>query len=99
MKNHDADARFAGQVGRRAARRALWLLHGERSVASNLAMIGALGWLVITPTLGGVFIGRWIDQRLHSGILWTGAFISAGVALGCALAWRRIRQVQSEDER
>jgi ATP synthase protein I len=85
-------------VGRRAARRAFWQAHGERSVARNLAMIGALGWLVITPTLAGVFAGRWLDRRLASGIFWTGGLIVAGLALGCVMAWRRIQAIEREDE-
>lgn len=61
-------------------------------------MIGALGWLVITPTLAGVFLGRWLDRRLAAGILWTGALLVAGLTVGCILAWRRIQDIQREDE-
>jgi ATP synthase protein I len=92
------ETKLARSVGRRAARRALWLTHGERSLARNLAMIGALGWLIVTPTLVGVFLGRWLDHRFASGIFWTGALLMVGVALGCVIAWRRIEEVQREDE-
>ncbi|MEI9963905.1 MAG: F0F1 ATP synthase subunit A [Caulobacteraceae bacterium] len=88
------DNDLARSVGRRAARSAFWQAHGERSLARNLAMIGALGWLVVGPTLAGVFIGRWLDRRLHSGIFWSGALIMAGLALGCVLAWRRVPELQ-----
>ena len=94
----DADAELTKSVAQRAARRAFWLAHGERSLAQNLAMIGALGWLVVTPTLAGVFLGRWLDHRLGTGIFWTGALIVAGLAIGCALAWRRVQEIQREDE-
>lgn len=94
----DAEAELARSVAQRAARRAFWLGHGERSLAENLAMIGALGWLVIMPTLAGVFLGRWLDRRFGAGILWTGALLVAGLALGCAFAWRRIQEIQREDE-
>jgi ATP synthase protein I len=89
---------LAHTVARRAARRAFWLAHGERSLARNLAMIGALGWLVVVPTLAGVFVGRWLDHRLHAGIFWTGALLMVGVALGCVLAWRRVQEIQREDQ-
>lgn len=85
-------------VRERAGRRAFWLAHGERPLARNLAMIGALGWLVVTPTLAGLFAGRWLDQRLGSHIFWTGGLLTAGMALGCVLAWRRIQQIQKEDD-
>ncbi|HTX50657.1 MAG TPA: AtpZ/AtpI family protein [Caulobacteraceae bacterium] len=95
----NGEAKLAQSVRDRAARRAFWLAHGERSLARNLAMIGALGWLVVSPTLVGVFLGRWLDHRFASGIFWTGALLMAGLALGCLVAWRRIEEIQREDER
>lgn len=92
----DADVKLARSVAQRAARQAFWLAHGERSLAQNLAMIGALGWLVIAPTLAGVFLGRWLDRWFGAGILWTGALLMAGLALGCAIAWRRIQEILRE---
>ncbi|HWA63224.1 MAG TPA: AtpZ/AtpI family protein [Caulobacteraceae bacterium] len=94
----DGDRGFADRVGRRASLRAFWLAHGERSIARNLAMIGALGWLVVTPTIVGVFLGRWLDRRWSGGIFWTGGLIVAGLTLGCWLAWRRIREIEREDD-
>ena len=91
------DRHFAREVGRRAAWRAAWVRTGERPLAKNLAMIGALGWLIVTPTLVGVFLGRWLDRRLDTGILWSGALLTLGVALGCAIAWRRVRQLDREE--
>ena len=63
---------------------------GQRSFARNLAMIGALGWLIVTPTLVGLFAGRWLDRQLGGGITFSGALLFAGVALGGWLAWRRM---------
>ena len=62
----------------------------ERSFAQNLAMIGALGWLIVTPTLVGLFAGRWLDRVLGSGITFSSALLFAGVALGGWLAWKRM---------
>ena len=65
---------------------------GERSIGQNLALIGSLGWLIITPTVVGVYIGRWLDGRVGGGIFWTGAFIVLGVSLGAMMAWNRIKK-------
>jgi ATP synthase protein I len=63
---------------------------GERSLWQNMSMIGALGWLIVTPTLIGVFVGRWLDGRFDTGIQFTGALIFVGICFGCYLAWHRI---------
>ncbi|MEZ5670683.1 MAG: AtpZ/AtpI family protein [Alphaproteobacteria bacterium] len=86
----DADRAMQDAVRQRERRRDFWEKTGERSLGRNLAMIGALGWLVVLPTLGGVALGRWLDDRYGTGIFWTGALIVAGVAVGSWLAWRRM---------
>ena len=84
---------LADPVRRHRERRALWLSTGERPLARNLAMIGALGWLVVAPALLGLFAGRWLDLTLgwpDSGIFWSVSLLFAGVVIGCRLAWERI---------
>jgi ATP synthase protein I len=55
-------------------------------------MIGFLGWVIVTPTLLGILVGRWLDQRLGTGITFAGALLVADLALGCWLAWMRIHR-------
>jgi ATP synthase protein I len=76
----------------RRARRSLWQREGERSIGRNLAMIGALGWTVVLPTLIGIFAGRWLDRHFESGIFWTLGLLVAGLAAGCAMAWNRMNR-------
>ena len=77
-------------VKTRRERRALWEREGERSLGQNLAMIGALGWTIVVPTLLGILAGRWVDRRFDSGIFWTLGLLAVGLALGCMLAWKRM---------
>lgn len=77
-------------VRKREARRARWAREGERSMGQNLAMIGALGWTVVTPTLIGIFAGRWLDRHFGTGLFWTLGLLVLGLAAGCILAWKRI---------
>ncbi|MGC1860990.1 MAG: AtpZ/AtpI family protein [Methylocystis sp.] len=84
-ENHE---RLHEAVKTRRERRALWRREGERSLGQNLAMIGVLGWTIVTPTLLGILAGRWLDRQFASGIFWTLGLLVAGLAFGCTLAWR-----------
>jgi ATP synthase protein I len=77
-------------VKTRQERLARWQREGERSVGHNLAMIGALGWTIVVPTLIGIFAGRWLDRELTSGIFWTLSLLMLGLVFGCTLAWKRM---------
>lgn len=73
---------------RRARRRDLWRQEGEPSTMRFIGQIGVLGWIIVTPILIGLFIGRWIDQRLNSGIFWSAPLMLVGVVIGCWSAWK-----------
>jgi ATP synthase protein I len=79
-------------VERRRARREAWKREGERPLASNLAMVGTLGWLVVLPTLVGTFVGRWLDRKTDMGVTFTSAFMCLGLFAGCFLAWKRVKE-------
>jgi len=85
--NHDDLGRT---VRVRRERQDRWRRDGERSLGQNLAMIGALGWTIVTPTLIGIFLGRWLDRTFAAGIFWTLGLLVAGLSLGCWLAWKRM---------
>jgi ATP synthase protein I len=65
---------------------------GEPSVARRLAQIGVLGWMIVTPMLIGVFVGRWLDRALHSGLFWTAPLLFIGLGLGCWSAWKWVEK-------
>ncbi len=69
-----------------------WKQEGERSIWQNLSMIGALGWLIVVPTLLGVLIGRWLDRTFETGVFFSGALIFLGISVGCYLAWQRVNK-------
>ncbi len=76
----------------RAERRDAWRRSGERPLWLNLSMIGALGWLIVVPTLVGVAAGRWLDNVFGTGITFSAALIFAGAVLGGYFAWQRMRK-------
>ncbi len=75
------------QVRLRAQRHRRWLGEGDASLARRLAQIGVLGWIIVLPTLVGLFAGRWLDRLLHTGLLFSAALLFAGVLLGMRAAW------------
>ncbi len=83
---------LAEAARRRAELERRWKAEGGDSLARRLAQIGVLGWLIVTPTLGGLFLGRWIDRSLGSGIFWSAPLLMLGVGLGGWLGWRWMRQ-------
>ena len=88
----DHPERLDEAVRLRRSQQERWQREGERSVGQNLAMIGALGWTIVTPTLIGIFAGRWLDRMFGSRVFWTLGLLVAGLALGCTLAWKRIHR-------
>lgn len=88
----DHPERLDEAVDKRRERRARWQREGERSIGQNVALIGALGWTIVTPTLIGIFAGRWLDGEFGSGIFWTLGLLVLGLAVGCGLAWKRMHR-------
>jgi ATP synthase protein I len=79
---------LVAQARLRRDRRDRWLREGDMSVGRRLAQIGVLGWIFIAPTLAGLFLGRWLDARLGSGIFWSAPLMFLGVCLGGWTAWK-----------
>lgn len=81
----DALVRGARLEGARERR---WRGDNAPPVARRLAQIGVLGWMVVAPMLAGVFAGRWLDDRLHTGLFYTAPLLMLGAAAGCWWGWR-----------
>jgi ATP synthase protein I len=90
--NQEGRRMMEDAVERRQSRRDRWEREGERPLWKNLSMVGALGWLIVTPTLIGVFAGRWLDGRLDTGVTFSGALTFVGACLGFWLAWKRMNE-------
>ena len=88
-KNHRRE-KMKDAIRLRAERRERHEEEGERPLWQNMSMIGALGWLIVVPTLLGVLAGRWLDSALGTGIQFTAALIFLGIIAGLWLAWRRM---------
>jgi ATP synthase protein I len=83
-----ANGSFAVRIGAKARRKLEARGDNPRDVWSGLGMMGLIGWSVVVPTLLGAALGHWLDGHYPGGHSWTLALLVAGLAIGCANAWR-----------
>lgn len=76
------------RVRRESTRRRLWRSEGEPSMVRFVGQIGVLGWIIVAPTLIGLFIGRWLDHTFGTGVFWSAPLLMIGAAIGFWSAWR-----------
>jgi ATP synthase protein I len=79
---------MADAVRRQQERRRHWRTEGEPSMVRFVGQIGVLGWIIVAPTLIGLFIGRWLDRTFGTGIFWSAALLVLGVTVGFWSGWR-----------
>jgi ATP synthase protein I len=89
------ESTFAGQIGKKAARKLKARRHVKRSVWFGLGMMGLIGWSVAIPTLLGAALGLWLDNHYPGPQSWTLTLLFVGLIIGCLNAWH---WVTKEDE-
>lgn len=94
MKGASLD-RLAWATRRAIARDVEGHVDPEPSLGARFGQIGVLGWTIIVPTLLCLFLGRWLDRTLGTGIFFSAPLLMAGAAVGFWSAWRWMhRQVE-----
>jgi ATP synthase protein I len=83
---------LAAAARRQRERRDNWKKEGEPSMMRFVGQIGVLGWIIVTPTLIGLFMGRWLDHKFGTGIFWSAPLLLIGVMIGFWSAWRWMHQ-------
>ncbi len=89
MNRHEDDEPFLREVQQQAKR-----IGKARGAGfwQGLAAVGAVGWMVVVPTVAGALAGHWLDQRWQTGVNWTLSLLVMGVMLGSVSAWRHVRK-------
>lgn len=62
----------------------------------GLNVFGIVGWSVAIPTLVGIALGVWLDNRFHHQHSWTLTLLPVGLLIGCATAWHWISQEERQ---
>ncbi|MEM5585588.1 AtpZ/AtpI family protein [Roseibium sp. AS2] len=74
------------QIARQARRMKSTRDHPGPSPLRGIGTFGMVGWAIAVPTVGGAFLGLWLDQVAPQGFSWTIALILGGVVLGAIMA-------------
>lgn len=59
----------------------------QYSPLNGLGVFGVIGWSVAIPTVGGAFLGMWLNRVAPQSFSWPIALILGGVVLGGLVAW------------
>ncbi|PUB16193.1 AtpZ/AtpI family protein [Yoonia sediminilitoris] len=76
-------------IARQAARMKSRRDNPGPSPLRGIGTFGMIGWSIAVPTVGGAFLGLWLDRIAPQNFSWTLALILGGVVLGgfIAAAW------------
>lgn len=85
------------EIGRRARRLARARKGPGASPLRGLGVFGMIGWSIAVPTVGGAFLGLWLDRHLPRDFQWTLALILGGVVLGSVIAWAWVSRESRDD--
>lgn len=86
-KNESEKDKLKKLIRRKEARKMI-ARKQSKSVWFGLGMFGLVGWSVVIPTLLGLALGIWVDNRFEHEISWTLTLFFAGLVLGCLNAWK-----------
>lgn len=84
------DDKSADTIGQRAQRIKHARDNPGPSPLRGVGAFGVIGWSIAVPTLGGIFLGLWLDRIAPQNFSWTIALLLGGVVLGAIIAWRWI---------
>lgn len=66
-------------------------------VMFGLGLFGIVGWSIAIPTVLGIALGVFLDERFPQGFSWTLTLLFAGIILGSFNAWHWIKEKTRDD--
>ena len=95
--NHNTPDKSVDLIERNAERMQKTRKAPPPSPMMGIGTFGMIGWSVVVPTVGGIFLGNWLDNVAPQAFSWTIALLFAGVVSGAAIAWRWVLKERSDD--
>ena len=68
----------------------------QYSPLNGLGVFGVIGWSVAIPTVGGAFLGMWLNRVAPQSFSWPIALSLGGVVLGGMVAWSWIDKTRDK---
>lgn len=65
------------------------------SPLQGFSVFGIIGWSVSVPTVGGAFLGGWLDKIAPQSFSWPMALMLGGMVVGIIIAWNWIDKESS----
>ena len=90
--------RSAESIRRSAERMKRARSRPAESPLRGLSAFGVIGWSIVVPTVGGAFLGLWLDQVAPQNFSWPIALILGGVVTGSLIAWRWIEKESADPQ-
>jgi ATP synthase protein I len=87
---------FSREVAAKASRKLMARRNSAQGVWFGLGMMGLVGWSVVVPTLLGVALGIWLDNRHPGRLSWTLTLLVTGLVIGCLNAWHWVSKEDHE---
>lgn len=82
------DDRTADNIRRRAERMKAARNDPGESPLRGFGVFGIIGWSIAIPTVGGAFLGLWLNRVAPQDFSWPIALILGGIVIGGIIAWR-----------
>lgn len=92
QKHHEK----ADDIGRGASRKKAARDNPGPSPLRGVGTFGMIGWSIAVPTVGGAFLGLWLDRIRPQAFSWTVALILGGLAIGVLIAWAWVEKEKGE---
>jgi ATP synthase protein I len=89
--------RAADSIRRSAERKKYARNTPESSPLKGLSSFGIIGWSIAVPTVGGAFLGIWLNRVAPQNFSWPIALILGGVVIGGMISWGWIDK-ESQDQ-
>lgn len=95
-KKKDPEKELLQKIGRDADQKIKAKKEGKE-IMFGMGVFGVVGFSIAIPTLLGVFLGVFIDNRTESTISYTLTFLFLGLTMGCISAWRWVKETSQND--